>query len=173
MPAPRVPREKRGHPSATPVNRDERTTAVAPAFFPSKACIPQPQSSPPHLVLEQWLRCCAPVTHQDQGLRALRRVCPWLRWQPQKTLCSPPRPIHAADRVGRTGLWLRIGAIQPLVAHGTGATSSCAWAGSAAACNQVSWLCQPRERHCRRRPIEQTALLIRRPSTRRRACRLS
>ena len=57
-------------------------------------------------------------------LGRLAAAGPCLRWQPQKTLCSPSRPIHAAGRVGRTGPWLRTGAIQPLVAHGAGATNS-------------------------------------------------
>lgn len=117
-------RKSRGHPLATPVNGDERTTAAVPRIRSFQSLYSPAAELTAHLVLEQWLRCCAPVTHQDQGVRTLRRVAPGCRWQPQKTLCSPPRPIHAADRIGRTGLWLRTGAIQPLVAHGTGATNS-------------------------------------------------
>lgn len=33
-------------------------------------------------------------------------ACPWLHWQPQKTLCSPSRPIVASKRA-RTDLWFR------------------------------------------------------------------
>src|SRR5499427_243266 len=42
------------------------------------------------------LRCAAPVTHQDQGLRTSRRCArrlPLASWMPQKTLGSLPCPI--------------------------------------------------------------------------------
>jgi hypothetical protein len=80
---------------------------------------------------------------------------PWLRSQPQKTLCSPPRPIHAADRVGRTDLWLRTDAIQPLVARAAGATNSYAWGGIGGGVQSGLMVVPTPRRHYRRRPAEQ------------------
>jgi hypothetical protein len=113
-----------------------------PVLQPRESVALAPRELLAHLVLAHWLRRCAPVTHQDQGSARLAVRGPWLHWQPQKTLCSPPCPMLAASQAGRTGLWLRASAIQPLVAHGAGATNSSAWAGSAPACNQVSWFFQ-------------------------------
>ena len=138
-----------GHPLAGPVNRDERDTATGPRIllFP-KPVFPVVAD---HRALGSRILVAPLRTSHPSGSRPATpcgAFGPWLRLQPQKTLCSPPRPINAADFAGRTGLWLRSAgcpalAIQPLVAHGTGATNSSTWAGSAAACNQVSWFCQP------------------------------
>lgn len=120
----------RGHPLATTVNRDNRIAAADPAFLPCPACLPGPRD---HSALGSRSLVAPLRTSHPSGSRPARLAVrgPWLHRQPQKTLCSPPCPIHAAGRAGRTGLWLRSMAIQPLVAHGTGATNSDAWAGSA------------------------------------------
>lgn len=80
-----------------------------------------------HLVLEQWLRRCAPVTHQDQGFPAFRQLAPGCVCSPRKP--SVPQCVQASRPVavglGRTDLWLRRVAIQPLVARAAGATNSC------------------------------------------------
>ena len=112
------------HPLAVSVNRDEHISATRPRILSLQSLSSSPSEITAHLVLERWSRRSAPVTHQDQGLRVSRRVGPWLRLQPQKTLCSPPRPILAAGLASRTALWLHRSVIQRLVAHGTGATNS-------------------------------------------------
>ena len=110
-------------------------------------------------------------TSHPSGSRLARLAVrsPWLRLQPQKTLCSPPRPIHAAGHAGRTGLWLRASAIQPLVAHGAGATNSLPRRDRHAACNQVSWLYQPHSDTAAAVPLI-VQLLIRTPAIPQRAC---
>ncbi len=56
-----------------------------------------------HLVLDHWLRRCAPVTHQDQGWRALRCVAPGCVGSPRKPSDShrvqSTRPIKPAAQV--------------------------------------------------------------------------
>ena len=111
-----------GSPVATLVNRDERISAVRPA---SRLSLPGRRRLP-HLFLVVWLRDSATDHHQDQGRHGVL-ACPWLHWQPQKTGCSPSRPIVASKRA-RTDLWFRHVSFpgdQPLVAHDTGATSPC------------------------------------------------
>jgi hypothetical protein len=85
---------------------------------------------------------------------------PWLRWQPQKTLCSPPCPLFAPGWSGRTNRWLRLKAVQPRMARGAGATNSHqlelspsrSWRDGAGM--QSSLLVAPTPmRHCRHRPI--------------------
>jgi len=126
---------------------------LSPDFKARKSVALTPSELLAHLVLEHWLRRCAPVTHQDQGRPRLAARGPWLLLQPQKTLCSPPCPIEAAEResaaqfFGFTGL-----VIQPLVVHGTGATNSLTWGGIGAGVQSVFMVLPTHGRHCRRRP---------------------
>jgi hypothetical protein len=58
---------------------------LSPDFKARKPVALAPSELLAHLVLEHWLRRCAPVTHQDQGRHALRRVAPGC-------FCSPRKP---------------------------------------------------------------------------------
>jgi hypothetical protein len=159
------PGNPEGHPLATPVNRDERISALVPAYFSN----PSLQSLRP-VSLHTWFsRLVAPLrTSHPSGSRPAHLAArgPWPHSRPQKTLCSPPRPIGAASSAGRTGLWLRclhgcICAIQPLVAHGTGATNSLltrTMQGGIGAGVQSGLMVLPTlSRHCRRRPFKHSA----------------
>ena len=113
-------------------------------------------------------------TSHPSGSRPCRLATlgPWLPWQPQKTFCSLPRPINALRQADRTGLWLCTNAIQPLVAHGTGATNSLRIRVGSARSVQSGLMVLPTTwRHCCGRPIKR--FLIQRPLPRRRACRPS
>ncbi len=97
-----------------------------------------------HLVLNHWLRRCAPVTHQDQGLRALRRLAPGCLGSPRKP-SVPHRvqlrrsakltaQVYGFARVQSNPLWLTVRAQQTPCESGR---------DRHAACNQVSWFYQP------------------------------
>jgi len=58
---------------------------LSPNFEARKSIALAPSELLAHLVLKHWLRRCAPVTHQDQGRHALRRVAPGC-------FCSPRKP---------------------------------------------------------------------------------
>jgi len=94
----------RGHPLATPVNRDERIPATIPPFL--------------QLLTLRARRLCAlgsrlqvapwRTSHPSGSRRSpYRWRCPWRRSPPQKTLCSPACPLQAIRRTDRTDLWLR------------------------------------------------------------------
>jgi hypothetical protein len=112
------------HPLAVSVNRDEHISATRPRILSFQSLSSSLPEISAHLVLERWLR--PKRTSRPSGSRPSRLAArgPWLRLQPQKILCSPPRPILAAGLASRTALWLHRSVIQRLVAHGTGATNS-------------------------------------------------
>ena len=86
-------------------------------FLPCQTCLPCRRAR--RTLGSQSL--VAPLrTSHPSGSRPARLAAagPWLRWQPQKTCCSPPCPFKAIRQADRTGLWLCTSAVQPLVAHG-------------------------------------------------------
>jgi len=113
-----------------------------------------------HLVLEQWLRRCAPVTHQDQGSVALRGPAPGCTRSPRKP--SVPHRVQSTRRALPIAqvFGFATRAIQPLVAHGTGATNSFfsrfplhpIQGGIGAGVQSGLMVLPTPRRHCRRRP---------------------
>jgi len=110
-------------PLAVSVNRDERSTASRPRTLSLQNLSSQLRA---HRTLGSRTMVTPKRTSHPSGSRPARLAArgPWLRLQPQKTLCSPPRPFLAAGLASRTALWLHRSVIQHLVAHGTGATNS-------------------------------------------------
>ena len=118
----------RGHPLATPsIGTNEFLR-----FVPHPVSTLPGRRRPRALVLVVWLRDSAHQSPIRIKAGTVCCACPWLHWQPQKTLCSPSRPIVASKRA-RTDLWFRhvlSQAIQPLVARDTGAASPCSGGAS-------------------------------------------
>ena len=118
-----------------------------------------------------WLSClhtwfshigCA-VAHQSP-IR-IKAGAPCSAW-PLAAFAAPENPLFPTvsntrgllgTSAGRTDLWLRRVAIQPLVAHGTGATNSDAGAGSARGVQSGLMVLPTPKRHCRGRPIDRFA----------------
>ena len=92
-------------PLAVSVNRDEHISATRPRILSFQSLSSSLPEITAHLVLERWLH--PKRTSHPSGSRPSRLAArgPWLRLQPQKTLCSPPRPILAAGLASRTALW--------------------------------------------------------------------
>jgi len=111
------------HPLAVSVNRDERSAASRPRTLSLQNLSSQLRA---HRTLGSRTMVTPKRTSHPSGSRPARLAArgPWLRLQPQKTLCSPPRPFLAAGLASRTALWLHRSVIQHLVAHGTVATNS-------------------------------------------------
>ena len=143
-----------GHPLAASINRDEQNPTVIPAYSSIKTVFPAVEFTA-HLVLDSWLRRCAPVTHQDQDLRAFRFGVPGSVCSPRKP--SVPyrvqytRPVGPAAQVcgfarrRSNPLWLTIRAQRTLRLGRDRRRRAIRSDG-----------CEPTLlRHCHRRPIEQ------------------
>ena len=122
-----------------------------------------------HLVLNHWLRCCAPVTHQDQGLVALRRLAPGCLGSPRKPSVPHRVQLRRSDKLTAQVCGFPRVQFLPLVAHGTGATNSLRIRVGSACGVQSGLMVLPTPwRHCRSRPIKLTS--TQRPWPRQRAC---
>ena len=120
--------DEKSHPLA-PASRGASTSLRTPPADSPHSFLPIPlysqsSSSDTHLVLERWSRRSAPVTHQDQGLRALRCSAPGCIGSPRK----PSVPCRVQSRRitadSHSSMVRPITVLQPLMAHGTGATNS-------------------------------------------------
>ena len=153
-----------GHPLATPVNRDERNSAVRPAFSLLHAR--------PATALRTWFSssgCAQPRTSHPSGSRPARCTlpAPGCHRSPRKP-SVPHRVQFSRARCARTDLWFRRERPNPgwLAMR---AQPRVARAGPVAACNQVCWLCQPQSGTAATAPLT----VIRKLAPNRRARRFS
>jgi hypothetical protein len=146
--------------------------ALGPRIPGPRIPVPGTRESLTRLVLAHWLRRCAPVTHQDQDLRASRCVAPGCFCSPRKPSVphrvqstrpdKPAAQVYGFAQARSNPLWLAVRAQRTLMPG----------RDRHAACNQVSWFYQPHSDTAAAVPLI-VELLIQRPLIPRTACRPS
>ena len=88
-----------GHPLATPVNKNKQNPTTKVVFPSLPNLYSQPLSSPhTWFSLPGWA-AGAPVTHQDQGLGALRRLAPGCLGSPRKPSVPHRVQLRRSDQL--------------------------------------------------------------------------